>query len=169
MLLDKNFLLSLDEQQNNELYARVTLLNNKEMPIETIEGRLTSSGSISIDGNSAIRRSCSLTMVSDNPNYHDHYWTLKSKFKLEVGVRNDINPAYPEIIWFPQGTYVITSFNTNLTTNSVNVSISGKDKMCLLNGDLGGNLPASIDFGVLLEKSSIIIISFPSFNNSTAV
>ena len=42
--------------------------------------------------------------------------------------------------------YVITSFNTNQSTNNFTVSISGKDKMCLLNGDLGGNLPASIDF-----------------------
>ena len=43
--------------------------------------------------------------------------------------------------------YVITSFNTSQSTNNFTVSISGKDKMCLLNGDLGGNLPASIDFG----------------------
>ena len=43
---------------------------------------------------------------------------------------------------------MISSFNTNQSVNNYSISISGKDKMCLLNGDLGGSLPASIDFGV---------------------
>ena len=56
---------------------------------------------------------------------------------------------YPDIIWFPQGIYLITSFNTSQSTNNYTISISGKDKMCLLNGELGGNIPAAVDFGVL--------------------
>jgi hypothetical protein len=44
--------------------------------------------------------------------------------------------------------YVITNFNTSLSTNNYTVNISGKDKMCMLNGNLGGNITAcSIDFG----------------------
>lgn len=154
MLLNKKFLLDLDNQQNAEIYARVTVLNNKELPIESIEGRITSSGAINIDGNSAIRRSCSLTMVSNSVNYHEHYWTLKSKFKLEVGIRNDINPAYPEIIWFPQGIYVFTSFSTNHSTNNFTISLQGKDKGCLINGELGGIFNTSVDLGTMetIEK-----------------
>jgi hypothetical protein len=34
-----------------------------------------------------------------------------------------------------------------LANNNYSISLSGKDKMCLLNGDIGGSLPASIDFG----------------------
>jgi hypothetical protein len=34
------------------------------------------------------------------------------------------------------------------TTNNYTISITGKDKMCLLNGDLGGTLPHSNDFGI---------------------
>ena len=154
MLLNKKFLLDLDNQQNTEVYARVTLLNNKELPIESIEGRITSSGAVNIDGNSAIRRSCSLTMVSNSVNYHEHYWTLKSKFKLEIGIRNDINPAYPEIIWFPQGIYVFTSFSTNHSTNNFTISLQGKDKGCLINGELGGIFNTSVDLGTMetIEK-----------------
>ena len=56
---------------------------------------------------------------------------------------------YPQdIIWFPQGTYIINQFNIQQNTNSYNISISGMDKMCLLNGSIGGMLTASIDFGV---------------------
>jgi hypothetical protein len=44
------------------VFARITLLNQNEMPIEYIEGRVTA-GSINIDGNSALRRTCNLTMI----------------------------------------------------------------------------------------------------------
>jgi len=42
---------------------------------------------------------------------------------------------------------VITGFSTSLSTNGYNVSISAKDKMCLINGELGGSLFAAHDFG----------------------
>ena len=151
MLLNKNFLLQLDQQQNTEKYARITLLTNKELPIEQIEGRITSGGSISIDGKSAIRRTCSLTMVSQDTNYHTHYWTLKSKFKLEIGIRNNINSAYPDIIWFPQGIYVFTSFSINHSVNNFTISLQGKDKGCLINGEVNGSFNSLVDLGSLEE------------------
>lgn len=117
------------------------------MPLELIEGKVTS-GSINIDGASAIRRTCSLSLIASDLNVNEIYWGIQNKFKLEIGVKNFIDESYPEIIWFSQGIYVITGFNTTQNLNSYTVSISGKDKMCLLNGDIGGNLAASVDFGV---------------------
>ena len=144
-LLDKEFLKQLDMSQHKETWARITALSTDESPIEYIEGRVTG-GSLNIDGNSALRRTCNLDMVAKDININDFYWGLKNKFKLEIGLSNTINPQYDDIIWFKQGVFIITSFNTSLTTNNYTISISGKDKMCLLNGDMGGNLPASIDF-----------------------
>jgi hypothetical protein len=69
------------------------------LPIEYIEGKVTS-GSINVDGSSAVRRSCNLTLVAKDVNINEFYWGLKNKFKLEVGLRNFINKNYPEIIWF---------------------------------------------------------------------
>jgi hypothetical protein len=63
MLYNKDFLLKLDESQNKILYARITSLQFNESPIETIEGRITQ-GSINIDGSSAVRRSCSLSLIT---------------------------------------------------------------------------------------------------------
>ena len=146
-LLDKKFLLELDEQINKEVYVKLTTLTYNEEPIESIEGAATT-GSINIDGDSVVRRTSSLTLVTKELNINQFYWALNNKFKVEVGIRNWFNQQYPDIIWFPQGVYIITSFSTNYTTNGFNVNISGKDKMCLLNGDVGGNLTASIDFGV---------------------
>lgn len=160
-LLDKEFLSALDAYRERETYARIIALSFQEDPLEQIEGRVTQ-GSINIDGASAIRRTCSLTLIAEEVNINDFYWGLKSKFKLEVGLRNTIKEMvysettgekwgdkYPQdIIWFPQGIYAITAFNTAHSATSYTITISGKDKMCFLNGDLGGSLISSIDFGI---------------------
>lgn len=145
-LMDQEFLTQLTEYPHREVYARIIALSFDELPLETIEGHVTS-GSINIDGNSAVRRSCSLSLVAKNININDFYWGLNNKFKLEIGLKNFINPIYPNIIWFKQGIYVISSFSSNVANNSYTISLSGKDKMCLLNGDIGGSLAASVDFG----------------------
>lgn len=153
-LYDENFLIALSEQQNREIYARITSLDINELPQDYIEGRITT-GSINIDGNSSVRRTCNLTMVSNNKELKDFYWGIKTKFQLEIGLRNRLygeykvteGGNYPDIVWFPQGIYLIATFNTSFSTNNLTVSISGKDKMSLLNGDFGGQLFASINFG----------------------
>ena len=121
-----------------------------------IEG-IISAGSVNIDGTSVVRRSCSLTLVTNNLEIHDFYWGVKTKFKLEIGLKNNININYPKVIWFPQGIYVITSFSTNYSTNSCTINIQGKDKMCLLNGDLGGLMPMSVDLGLDTNLNKIPI------------
>jgi hypothetical protein len=88
------------ETRQRETYARITLLTQDELPIEYIEGRVTA-GSINVDGGSALRRTCNLTMILKDPKEANRFhWTFKSKFKLEVGVKNNIDKSYPDIIWF---------------------------------------------------------------------
>lgn len=147
-LLDKEFLKELDQYNHKEVYAKITSLSFDELPIEQIEGRITG-GSLNIDGSSVVRRTCNLTLVANEVNINDFYWGLTNKFKLEIGLKNFINPQYADIIWFNKGIFCITSFNTSYTTNNYQISISGQDKMCMLNGTLGGSLFASIDFGAI--------------------
>lgn len=146
-LYDKNFLQELFGANERTVFARVTALTQKERPIEYIEGKVTG-GSINIDGTSRVRRTCSLTLVAQDININDFYWGVKNKFKLEIGLKNNVDSKYPDICWFKQGLYVITSFSTSYGTNNYTISISGKDKMCLLNGDLAGSLPHTTDFGI---------------------
>ena len=122
-LLDKDFLLKLDQQKERENFARIISLDFDENPLEQIEGRVTG-GSVNIDGTSAVRRSCSLSMVAENLDINNFYWGVKNKFKLEIGLSNKIDSNYPDIIWFPLGTYVITSFSTSYTTNNYTIIIS---------------------------------------------
>ena len=147
----KNFLLDLDKFKNKTIYIRITALTKDENPIETIEGRSTG-GSINIDGASSVRRTCSLIMVAQGINYNDYYWGLNTKIKLEVGIENIINSAYPDIIWFEQGIFILTSFNTSKSVNGFTISLSGKDKMVLLNGEVSGSLESPVDFGQISEE-----------------
>lgn len=145
-LQDKEFLYNLNQDRHKEIYAKIISLSFDEKPLEQIEGRVTS-GSINIDGTSTVRRTCNLTLIAKDVNITDFYWGVSNKFTLEIGLKNNINKEYSDIIWFKQGIYVITSFNSSLTNSNYTISINGKDKMCLLNGEIGGSLPSSIDFG----------------------
>lgn len=149
-LFDKEFLKQLDYHREKETYIRITSLTNDEYPREQIEGRATG-GSINIDGVSAIRRSCSLNMIAldEDVILTDNFWCYNNKFKLEVGLKNLIDNKYPDIIWFDMGIYIITSFSKSKNTNNLSISLSGKDKMCRLNGEVSGNIMMSTDFGTI--------------------
>lgn len=142
---DTQFLNELFSLNEREIYVRITALNFKEQPLETIEGKAID-GSVNVDGASAVRRTCNITMVANDISLNEYYWGLKNKFKLEIGLKNLINLNYPDIIWFKQGIFVITQFNTTQDTKKWTIKIQGKDKMCLLNGDVSGNLPFNVDF-----------------------
>lgn len=162
-LMDKNFLYELDHQHLREVFAKVISLDFNENPIEEIIGRV-SQGSISVDNKSAVRRTCSLTLVANRNNgedfnLHEYYWGLSQKIQVFIGLKNRINAEYPEIIWFPQGVFLITQFNTSQNINSYSISIQGKDKMALLNGEIGGNITSlSFDFGTedIINKDGTI-------------
>lgn len=139
-MYNADLLQELDEQTNRIIYVKIISLDYNESPREAIEGRATS-GSVNIDGASAVRRTCQLTMVTDSLNISDYYWTLKTKFKIQIGIERNTTG---EIIWFDQGTFIISSFSTAYSFNSYTVNISGKDKMCMLNGELGGIINSSL-------------------------
>ena len=145
-LLDNIFLEKLFTAYDREIYAKITALNFDEFPTEEISGKVTG-GSINVDGTSACRRTCSLTLVANEININDYYWGLNTKFELQIGLTNHIDERYPDIIWFKEGIYLITTFSTALGISSYTINIQGKDKMGLLDGTIGGSLTAlSYDF-----------------------
>ena len=156
-MLDEVFLHELDQFQHKFIWAKIIALNWDEYPLEEITGRITS-GSINIDGASAVRRTCSLTLAANEVNINNFYWSLNTKFRVEIGLENWINPDYPDIIWFKQGTFIISTFSCSAGVNNYTINIQGKDKMVLLNGEVGGVVPASWDFGtedVTMEDGTI--------------
>ena len=154
-LLDQEFLKELDKTPLKEVYAEIIALNDEDEILETIEGQVTA-GTINVDGASSVRRTCTLTIVADELNIHEYYWGLYTKFKLSLGVKNDINNKYPDIIWFKQGTFVISNFTTSQALSNYTINIQGKDKMTLLNGEMGGMITGlTHDFGKVLITNKI--------------
>ena len=145
-LMDSDFLQKLDRYPHRTVYAKIILLNFEEQPVKEIQGRITA-GSVNVDGASVIRRTCSLTMITQEQEIDNIYWGLKNKFKLEVGLENFIDSKYPEIIWFKQGLFLITSLSESLNGTNHTINISGKDKGCLINGEIGGTIPSTTNFG----------------------
>lgn len=145
-LMDKEFLLELDRSRSKEIYAKIIALNMFEQPVEEIQGQV-SGGTINIDGASAVRRTCNLTVTPWDLNINEYYWGKNTKFILYMGLRNEIRPEYDDVIWFKQGVFVINSFKFSNAYNKFQITITGKDKMCLLNGDCGGTITESRDFG----------------------
>ena len=144
---NNNFLKQLMESKHRIVYCRITSLNLEGIPQETIEGRATQ-GSVNVDGTSAVRRTCSLSLIANNITATDYMWSLYTRFKLEVGLENNVdNNISDKIIWFNQGIYVITSFSQSVQNNTCTINLQGKDKMCLLNGEVSGILPFEVDFG----------------------
>lgn len=159
-LLDKEFLEKLHLSKNRTVYAKVTLLSYAEHPLEEIQGLVTG-GSINIDGESSLRRTCSLSMEVPNT-YGENRVPINfnSKFQLSIGLKNEINNNYPEIIWFNQGMYIVTNLNVSYSEQKISLSLTGKDKMCLLNGEIGGQFYSQTKLDTLEVEDSDKNITF---------
>lgn len=143
-----NFLSKIDSFVNQKQYVKITLLNWLEEPLKEIAGELTS-GSITKDGSSSVRRTCSLSATVNGGEYSvedgEMDFAINKKIFIEIGIKNytDEYPEYP-ILWFPQGVFFISSFSiSSSATSTVNIQLSLKDKMAGLNGDVGGVFPAT--------------------------
>lgn len=141
-LLDKDFLKRLDQERHKVIYVKIILLNLEGDPIKEIDGQI-SGGSINVDGKSCVRRTCNLDFIT-NENVDV---MLQTRFSVSLGLQNKIDKRYEDIIWFPQGVYVTTAFSSTYNQQGYSIKITGKDKMCLINGDVSGQLFASHDFG----------------------
>ena len=149
-LNDIDFLQELDSQHLRTTYAKIILLSFDEKPLKEIQGQITS-GSMSVNGSSAVRRTINLTMLASLENSNimniDNEIAINKKVKIFIGLKNTLNKyTNHDIIWFPLGVYILSSANVSRNTNGWSISLSGKDKMCQLDGTCGGVLPATTIF-----------------------
>ena len=115
-LYDKDFLLKLDQYPYRKTYCKIIALNWDENPVAEITSNVVS-GSINVDGSSSVRRTASLSLVTDNLKIDTIVWRAQTKIRIFVGLENNVDKKYDDIIWFPQGLFVITSFNSSLSTS----------------------------------------------------
>lgn len=152
-LQDREFLYDFASLQVKEQFIKIILLDWKENPIREIQGFLTQ-GTLNCEGNSAVRRSCSMTIVA-NEYQNDltninNFISVNKKVRIEMGFTNSTF-KYTEFdkIWFPLGVFVITSATVTLSKENFSITLQLKDKMCLLNGECGGLFPASTQLSLI--------------------
>ena len=145
-------MLLLDNATAQSHWVKIEILDSEENFIEEIQGRVATGSNISIDGSSSVRRSTNFTFYlteEDNPNLSDigNLLSLNKKVRILEGIENDgILLNYPSIIWIPLGIFVLGQPSISSSSSGVNISLNCKDKMCLLNGEVGGSFPTSIVF-----------------------
>ena len=152
-LNDLQFLKEIDLMKVKEQYVKITVLDSLERPLKEIQGTVLT-GSLNLDGKSIIRRTCNLSVYIDKNNNNinsiqNNLFTSDKRIKLEIGfINNTLNPMYSnyDIIWFPLGIYVIANVSLIKDTSGLKLTLQLKDKMCLLNGEFGGTLPAAVTF-----------------------
>lgn len=150
-LQDSAFLFKIASLQSKTQYVKITLLDWEERPIQEIQG-MTTGGSVNVDGKSAMRRTCNLSMYVPNENIANitninSLFSINRKIFLEIGFKNTTTQyTQYDIIWMPLGTYVMINPNLSHSASGVTMSLQLKDKMCLLNGECGGVIPASTQF-----------------------
>ena len=167
-LNDSKFLDVINHLPVIEQFVKVTVLNWDEQPIEDIQGKV-SSGNLNLDGQSSVRRTANLTMVVKEEGIDflnlNELVSLNKKIKLFIGYKNTTEQYKQfDILWFPLGCFIISSVSISHTLSGTSLSLQLKDKMCLLNGECGGVLPASVIFHEKeeIDENNKIIISKPT-------
>ena len=161
-LKDKDFLKEIDNMKIKEQFVKITILDFQERPIQDIQGKVIS-GNINIDGKSSVRRTCNLNLIADDEsaekiNAPSNLISLNKKVEVKIGFKNTLMKYKDyDIIWFPLGIYVIVGCSITHNTNGVNLNLQLKDKMCLLNGEVGGIFPASVVFNEYDVDTSFIV------------
>lgn len=140
-----------------------------------------------------MRRTATLSLFAEekenNLDNVDHLFSINKKCKIELGIINTVpkytyqykntqddnikfntvnyQQLYGDIIWFPLGVFVMFNPSISHSIDGVSISMQLKDKMCLLNGDLGGQIHSSVDFAyqdqtvdadsTTLEKNPVLV------------
>ena len=155
-LKDSAFLLKIDKQKIKEQYIKIICLDINERPLKEVQGRCTG-GSLNLSGSSAVRRTCNLSMIADEKENDltdlDNLFSTNKRVEVEIGFLNTTE-YYTQfnIIWFPLGIYVIKTPSITHNTTSVDISLTLEDKMCLLNGTMGGKFPATVEFSRMEDE-----------------
>jgi hypothetical protein len=171
-MLDRGFLQEVNKFRVKTYYAAIMLLDfATERPITQLEGRVVN-GSMSVQGKSATRRTGSMQIVFDKATLDltnvDNLISINKKFTLSIGVQNPFYDSgmyreYPRILYFKQGTFLITGANSSMSATSRTINIQFIDKMGMLNGVCGGTIPASVSLHdkILIDPDDNVTTLYP--------
>lgn len=147
-------------------YIKINLLNYQFQTVDSIEGVCTA-GSISIDANSDIRRTGSITLVVNNSSFEvesgSKIW-LDKYAQIYIGIMSFITG---EVEYVNCGTYIIDapSYQYDPSTNTLTLSLL--DLMAKLTGIRNGYLegiPVVLNAGENIRQAIIDTLALGGFN-----
>lgn len=127
-----------------EKYIKVEIYDSNNNKLDSIEGNVID-GTIDIDATSNMRRQFSgLTMVITNNKYipsSSSYFWINRKVRLAIGIKNMLTD---KICWFHLGWYYISKPDIKKTQTTYELTLSGYDYMCQLDGTYNGCLSNAV-------------------------
>ena len=157
-------------QNIRNTYIRVNLLNFQFLTVDSLEGNLLK-GSVSIDANSDMRRTCNVELVVTDSSYNvqagGKIW-LDKYIQIYVGV-DDIRTG--ETSWTNMGIYLINQPSYSYDAQTHTLSFQGVDLMAKLTGlrngyvtGLAGEDKVLISVGQNIREIIIGILKQNGFN-----
>lgn len=133
---DKRLIL----QRDFEVRARIEVLDSTDRVINTITGGITG-GNSSIDAESAVRRTCSLTIKPNAQSAleiaEDGIIWLDKKIKIYLGIEDSRTGEYT---FWANGVYVFMNTSASYDQTTDQLSLSCSDMMAFLDGTRNGTL-----------------------------
>ena len=152
---------TVTKQQIRNCYAKIEVLNQQLIVVDNFTGIFTD-GSISIDANSDIRRTCNISLVVTDSSFEikpsGKIW-LDKYIKIYTGIDN-IQTG--KTTWFNHGIFLINAPSWNYNGSNNTVSFQGLDLMSKLTGLRNGNLqglPVIIPQGSNVRDTVISILT----------
>lgn len=157
-------------QNIRNTYIRVNLLNFQFLTVDSLEGNLLK-GSVNIDANSDMRRTCNIELVVTDSSYNvqagGKIW-LDKYIQIYVGI-DDIRTG--EISWTNMGIYLINQPSYTYDAQTHTLSFQGVDLMAKLTGlrngyvtGLAGEDKVLISVGQNIREVIIGILKENGFN-----
>ena len=167
-LNDSSFLKRFDKIKLKEQFVKLIVLDFYQNPIQQIQGKVIS-GNFNLDGSSSMRRTGNINLIADDleNNLTDtkHLLSINKKIEVLIGFTNTTGEySQYDMIWFPQGVYLIIAANISNSLSGISIALTLHDKMALLNGECGGTLPASIILSEIedIDEKGESVISKPT-------
>lgn len=140
--------ISLVKQNNQRRYVKLQVIDRNFHSIGVVQGRLISCN-ISIDANSNISRTASISMETESDYLQTPYADVSidlqrdmpGNYYIKIWAGIEDNNTL-RVYWYSQGVFIISqsSYSFDPKTRTLNVSLT--DLMTDLNGDRGGELHA---------------------------
>lgn len=128
-------------QKSRTIHTKIQILDYDFTVFDEIEGVVLDGATFTIDANSDIRRTCSLSFVPNiskrGVGYGKDIW-LDKYIKIFVGLEKNDNPD--EVVWTNMGIYIINNPEQIYDATQNVITISGIDMMAKITGLRNGNL-----------------------------